>query len=281
MNDFRKLSYTHQRRHLAEYLSDPEKRKWAETWFREDTVNAWRHLRMYETLDPLLIGDPGRNWLTVGDGRWGKDARYIYKKGGKVCATDITPDLLEQAKTIGYIPEYRAENAERLSFADGSYDYVFCKEAFHHFPRPMIALYEMLRVARRGVVLIEPNDLGGDDFEECGNYVYALSRREAIKVSLALNYPCIAFKGLNDHYIKGVEHEKVSAKSHLLRQTAQCIESLDEACRLGQRDYLMLTTIFFIEKPSQAVADNLRRADFSLIELKSNPFLDKIDAQPA
>ncbi|WP_158308790.1 methyltransferase domain-containing protein [Desulfocurvibacter africanus] len=80
-------------------------------------------------------------------------------------------------KPSDFIPEYSVENAEKLSFANGSYDYLLCKEAFHHFPRPMIALYEMLRVARKGIVLIEPNDNGADGFEECGNYVYSLSRR--------------------------------------------------------------------------------------------------------
>jgi hypothetical protein len=50
------------------------------------------------------------------------------------------------------------ENAERLTFRDETFDYVFCKESFHHFPRPYLALYEMLRVARRAVFLVEPND---------------------------------------------------------------------------------------------------------------------------
>nr|WP_237707692.1 hypothetical protein [Desulfocurvibacter africanus] len=100
--DFVQLSYSNQREHLAKYMADPEKRMCANTWFREDTVDAWRHRRMYEMFDPLLTGDPGSSWLTVGDGRWGKDARYIHKKGGKVCATDITPDLLEHAKAIGF-----------------------------------------------------------------------------------------------------------------------------------------------------------------------------------
>lgn len=39
---------------------------------------------------------------------------------------------------------------------DDAFDYVLCKDSYHHMPRPMIALYQMLRVARRAVVLIEP-----------------------------------------------------------------------------------------------------------------------------
>ncbi|EMG38436.1 methylase involved in ubiquinone/menaquinone biosynthesis [Desulfocurvibacter africanus PCS] len=274
--DFAQLSYSNQREHLAKYMADPEKRMCANTWFREDTVDAWRHRRMYEMLDPLLTGDPGSSWLTVGDGRWGKDARYIHKKGGKVCATDITPNLLEHAKAIGFIPEYSVENAEKLSFANGSYDYVLCKEAFHHFPRPMIALYEMLRVATKGIVLIEPNDNGADGFEECGNYVYSLSRREIVKVALALSYPCVAIKGFNDCFIRGVEHEKLSAQSYLLKKTIHRIEAMDKACREGTCDYFMLATVFFIEKPNQEVIDKLNKDGFALMELKANPLLDKL-----
>lgn len=78
--NFAQLSYSHHREHLARLMADPEKRKRAETWFREDTIDAWCHLRMYKTIDPLLIGNPGRDWLTVGDARWGKDARYIHER---------------------------------------------------------------------------------------------------------------------------------------------------------------------------------------------------------
>ena len=56
------------------------------------------------------------------------------------------------------IKNYKIENAENLSFEDKTIDFILCKESYHHFPRPMVALYEMLRVARNGVLLIEPND---------------------------------------------------------------------------------------------------------------------------
>jgi SAM-dependent methyltransferase len=57
------------------------------------------------------------------------------------------------------IKDFKVENAERLTFADESFDYVFCKESLHHFPQPYKALYEALRCARQGLILIEPNDV--------------------------------------------------------------------------------------------------------------------------
>ena len=67
--------------------------------------------------------------------------------------------LLEIGNKIGFINNYSEENAEDLSFNDESFDYVLIKEAFHHFPRPWIALYEAFRVCKKGIVLIEPNDI--------------------------------------------------------------------------------------------------------------------------
>jgi SAM-dependent methyltransferase len=53
---------------------------------------------------------------------------------------------------------YREENCEALPFPSRSFDLVFCKEGLHHLPRPVLGLYEMLRVCRRAVVFVEPYD---------------------------------------------------------------------------------------------------------------------------
>jgi len=38
------------------------------TWFLEDTVDCWRHRRMYETISPLAKYYKDANWLSIGDG---------------------------------------------------------------------------------------------------------------------------------------------------------------------------------------------------------------------
>ncbi len=158
IKNFQDKSYKQHAEHLKKYTQDGEKAIHAKTWFEKDTVDAWRHQRMYQVLDPILITEPQSKWLTVGDGRYGKDAKYITEKGGDALATDISKHLLKEAKDLGYITKYKVENAESLTFHDLTFDYVLCKESYHHFPRPMLALYEMLRVAKSGVLLIEPND---------------------------------------------------------------------------------------------------------------------------
>jgi ubiquinone/menaquinone biosynthesis C-methylase UbiE len=158
-NKFQDESYKKHSENFKEYTLNGEKAAQAKTWFEKDTVDSWRHQRMYQVLDPILVTKPEAKWLTVGDGRYGNDSKYITEKGCDALATDISEHLLKEAKDLGYITKYKVENAESLSFHDSEFDYVFCKESYHHFPRPMLALYEMLRVAKYGVLLVEPNDV--------------------------------------------------------------------------------------------------------------------------
>ena len=245
---------------------------------------------MYRTLDPVLNCDVGASWLTVGDGRYGRDAKYILEKNSDVIASDITDVLLKEAQNIGYIKKFSKENAESLSFADNTFDYVFCKESYHHFPRPMLALYEMLRVARKGIFLIEPNDMyfmhdlvepnlylhnqkRAHRYEDSGNYLYTISRREIEKVALGMNYAAVAFSGLNDAYEKGVEYEKHSDNGPLLNKIREKIEHLNGFSDKGVRHYDLLVAIIFKETPSERMSEELINHGFEIELLPKNPHL--------
>jgi SAM-dependent methyltransferase len=158
MMDYLEKNYTMQESWFYNDLTDPERIKISKSWFDESTADYWRHIRAFECVD-CIRDDINSSWLTIGDGRWGLDSLRIKKKGFiNAIPSDISEALLKKSKEMGYINNYHVENCEKLSFSDKSFDYVFCKESFHHFPRPYKALYEMLRVARKGVFLIEPND---------------------------------------------------------------------------------------------------------------------------
>ena len=264
-------SYKKHAEHFGNELVDKERIKISRSWFDDTTADYWRHARMYECAD-CLRDFPDRRWLTVGDGRWGLDSIRLRQKGFKdVLPTDISEYLLKASKARGNIPEYSVENSEKLSFADNSFDYVLCKESFHHFPRPYLALYEMLRVARHAVFLIEPNDPNPDvqtvriyldelenkgrprfpvnrynNWEVSGNFVYTISRREIEKTALGLNLPQIVFKGLNDHYIQGCEFEPADMeKSEIFRKILKVIKKADKDCACGLKDYSMLMSGIF------------------------------------
>ena len=237
--------------------------------------------------------------MTVGDGRYGNDAHYLLKKGLDVVATDISDALLSEARAKGHIEQYRRENAESLTFKDGTFDFVLCKESFHHFPRPMLALYEMLRVCRFGVVLLEPNDVyvharmatlakhlvkklvksmfgrrcDRHRFEKTGNYVYALSRREVEKVALGMNYRAVAFCGMNDYYDVGVEYEKALEQNRVFRKVRRKIQWRNLLCRMRIADYGLMASIIFKTVLKDDLRRSLRDAGYDVIQLPQNPYV--------
>ena len=104
-------------------------------------------------------------------------------------------------------------DVENIPFPDQSFDIVICKETFHHWPRPWLGFYECLRVAKKAVLLIEPNDTFQpvdatcyrdlnfrDAFENIGNYKYQVSIREFLKVAWSLYLPSVVHRGINDPF---------------------------------------------------------------------------------
>lgn len=280
----------------------------AKQWTNEGSVDYWRHKRMYDTLLPILNSYTNAKWLTIGDGKYGTDAHYLLKHTNNVLATDIAEDCLKMAKENGFIPDYKIENAENLSFENDSFDFVLVKEAYHHFPRPILAVYEMLRVANRGIVLIEPNDpniqtpqkfnlnnslfwfiqsiknkikrllnkesyYSQGAYEPSGNFVYSISEREIEKIALGLNYDMVAFKGFNDDYFEGVETEKIIDNGPLFKKLQYSIEKENKKVKNGQRVFGILTAIIFKEMPNEACITAMEKDGFVITKLMKNPYL--------
>lgn len=282
---------------------DEEMRKIQQTWFNEDTVDYWRHRRMIIPLKPLFNYFKSAKWLTIGDGRFGLDSIRLKKiePALDILPTDISVELLKEAKENNLISDYRCENAERLSFGDDTFDFAFCKESYHHFPRPYIALYEMIRVSKRGIIFIEPNErrdkkiperilgvlrnsakkiLGKPilhpdtwHFEVSGNYVYMLSKNEAEKIGIGLQLPAIAFYFYNDYYEKGLEFEKATPDNKAFRRVKKMIAKDDMKCRMGLQTYQGIIAIFFKQPPDQQLRNDLKAAGFSIVDLPVNPYL--------
>lgn len=300
MENFVDNSY---KKHTEEFNTQDEASvKKQESWFDESTIDYWRHFRMVEPVSPLLKLNPQSKWLTVGDGRFGLDSIKLKKiePSIKIVASDISPYLLEKAKNRGIISEYSVENAEKLSFSDESFDYVFCKEAYHHFPRPYIAVYEMLRVSKKAIIFSEPNDhmdvgllgtittrvknivkrvLGKAvlhydhfKFEESGNYIYSVSRREIEKIALAINLRVVAVKYLNDYYEKGVEFQKAESDNTLFKKVTKEINKKDLLSKIGYAPYGGIIAIIFKQNPSEAERIELKNNGFCIIDLPLNPY---------
>ncbi|MDR1163613.1 MAG: class I SAM-dependent methyltransferase [Candidatus Accumulibacter sp.] len=299
--DIIRESYKKHDAHFAAYLEVPERVATAETWFDKSTADYWRHERYYRFLEHMKCKD--RSWMTIGDGRWGLDSIAIRERGFKnVLATDISETLLAESKRRGFIEEYRVVNAESMPFRDDEFDYVFCKESFHHFPRPWLALYEMLRVAKSGVFLAEPNDKFASDrvlykiakniksilqgkgisecdglvdaeYEEVGNYVFKISRRDAVKIAMALDLPSLLIRGVNDFYEKGVEFEPADEKkSRLFASMKKSIKRRDTLCKLRIQDYDLLQIAFLKTALDASTQDAFKASGWACLDLPRNPY---------
>lgn len=256
------------------------------------SIDNWRHTRMLDLTAPLWQTLPSSSWMTVGDGRYGSDASYLCSKNVDVIATSLTDERLRKASELGHIGRFQAENAESISLADASVDFVLCKEAYHHFPRPTIALYEMLRVARTAVVLIEPLDdaklldglkrvakrlIRGDreqQFEPSGNYLYRLSIREVEKTMTAMGGKVICYKKFNDFFHGKLSAARSDSQNMSLTLTKSGIAVQDALASIGLLGYgLVGMVIFKGDTASPQLLSALQGAGFTAIRLPQNPYV--------
>jgi SAM-dependent methyltransferase len=258
---------------------------------RPDSIDNWRHTRMLELTKPIWQAFPDGRWMTVGDGRYGSDAAYLHAHGVDVIATSLTDERLRYAHDQGHISVYKAENAERISLADGAVDFVLCKESYHHFPRPPVALYEMLRVARVAVVLIEPLDnpkildavkrriktlIRGDreqQFEPSGNFLYRLNIRELGKLMMAMGETAIAFKGINDFFhgrLAGYAAHQFNVGALLTRSGIMVQNVLSKVGLLG---FGLGCVVIFKGEPPAGIRKALHTAGFEIVQLPRNPYV--------
>lgn len=265
----------------------------------KESIDYWRHERMYSTLFPLL-SDKSCKWLTVGDGI-GTDANWLLNHNENVLCTDISDIIIKQSKAAGYIKEFSKENAEHINFKENTFDYVLCKEAYHHFPRPYVGLYEMIRVSSKAVILIEPVDIiihmapmlwlknlldrfstslinkfwkNRSSFETVGNYVYKVSEREMEKVAAGINLPLVAFKGINDYFTTEIDLNQPTTNKKILNAVKNRIVIKDFFSKIGLIPYMLQTSIIFKEMPSEKTLHALKKEGYKIIKLPKNPYLN-------
>jgi SAM-dependent methyltransferase len=261
-------------------------------YIAEDTIDCLHHDRMYASLHPLLRHAADTTWMTVGDGRFGTDANFLRPHVRSVLATSISSSTLKFAAHRNWIDGFSEENAEDISFGREQFDFVLCKEAYHHFPRPSVGLYQMLRVARRGVVLIEPYDGGWspfgtlkrfvkralrgehayDQFEPVGNYIFRLSVSETFKIMKALGYYGVAWKPMNGFWWGPLSGASKSKPSIQLALYWSGIYAQDLACRIGLLSPGLVTMVCLKDQPPCELLRNLSASGFRIAISPRNPY---------
>ena len=266
--------------------------------YETDTTDRWRHRRMIDFVS--CFANDTSSWLTIGDAN-GHDSIMLREQGiTNVVASNLNANILRLGNEAGFIGEYLSINAESISLPDKAFDYVLCKEALHHMPRPMLAVYEMLRVARFGVFLVEPQDISLDwpakmnsagwhhidgnemtfgphgtdkpiskfmvDWHEseAGNYVYTLSRREVRKLCCGIGLPGYALKGFNDFYREEWARQQAAPDSEGFQKTEEQISLWDQVCRSTGLPPNYLAALLFKKFPPSESAQQLRALGYAL-----------------
>jgi SAM-dependent methyltransferase len=102
--------------------------------------------------------DTNEKLLVIG-GSW-QDAELLMGAGFEnITVSNFQIEPEEDAySNLGAKVKRLAIDAEQMDLPDGSFDCVFAHEVLHHCRSPHRTLCEMLRVARKHVVVLEPND---------------------------------------------------------------------------------------------------------------------------
>jgi len=95
----------------------------------------------------------GKKLLEIGIGN-GADGAMFALNGAIYTGADLTLAALEATRrhfeVLGLTGEFKQENAEQLSFADESFDWVYSHGVLHHTPNTAVALSEVWRVLKPG-----------------------------------------------------------------------------------------------------------------------------------
>jgi SAM-dependent methyltransferase len=130
-----------------EHLEEVERRFLAEAWFaQEPGARPFSGLIPFDELH-------GKDVLEIGCGT-GVHARLLAEAGARLTAVDLTPTAVEltrrRLELHALEADVREADAERLPFADTSFDFVWSWGVIHHSARTERVAAEIGRVLRPG-----------------------------------------------------------------------------------------------------------------------------------
>lgn len=111
-----------------------------------------RTRQLVTRVGPTSIFDAGcgEGHVTARFAQWLPDA--------EITAADVDPGVVAQARQLYGGIEFEVASIYRLPFADRSHDLTVAMEVMEHLERPEEAMSELVRMARRYVLLSVPNE---------------------------------------------------------------------------------------------------------------------------
>jgi SAM-dependent methyltransferase len=143
-------------------LSPPAERPWQHHWNHPHVVDYLEERFEQNQFLPLdqklgeLLGYVLRQEETFLDVGCQMGTFYERKQpfGFKYTGVDVTPNFVERCRVRYPEADFRVDDGFNLSFEDGRYDVVFNKDILRHLENPEVMVSELLRVARRQVIVV-------------------------------------------------------------------------------------------------------------------------------
>lgn len=256
-----------------------------------------------DILQPFL--NEKNHWLTIGDYN-GLEANYLLNQNQSAVASDIADTFLQEAEKEGLIKNFKPINVEKIDYPDEAFDYVLCKEAFHHFPRAYLGLYEMIRCSKKASIIIEPIDIitkmplllfiknvldrinpmwinkiwrNRFSFEKVGNYIFKISEREIEKIAMGMGFPCIAFKRINFKLDLKLDKSvllQTPMDERAWKKVQRSIRLINIFSNLKIIPFNHLCCVVFKTRPSDDTRKSMSKLGYVIIDLPANPYLKKM-----
>jgi ubiquinone/menaquinone biosynthesis C-methylase UbiE len=189
------------------------------------------------------LGLAGKNVLVVGCG-FGDDAVRLAYLGGSTSAVDISVESVaiaqRRADASGAVVAFAVSPAERLPYADKTFDLVFLSDVVHHVEIPA-AMREVTRVLKPGGIVL-------------GNEPYTHSWVQAVRQSRLVSgfiYPRMV------RLIYGTDTPYITADERKLDQ--RDFRQIEHALQFTHKEYFLLVSGRLVPPTStfQAILDRL------------------------
>jgi ubiquinone/menaquinone biosynthesis C-methylase UbiE len=152
---------TEEQREAFERIFAAEASRWSFHDTTDPFIRYLRDRRLHLVIQNLrkMIGGPleSMSVLVVCGGVGGEASFFLNQGFMDVTNTDFSSNALEMCHRRDPRLKTLKVNAEAVALPDESYDLVIVQDGLHHLPRPALGLNEMIRVARRGLAVLEPH----------------------------------------------------------------------------------------------------------------------------
>jgi ubiquinone/menaquinone biosynthesis C-methylase UbiE len=202
-----------QKNSFEEIYSLEQKAKFDFHITNDPLIRYLRDRRLNRALSFLKKNNPDiLSWkVLVVCGGVGGEGIFFRRNGFKdVTVSDISENSLEICNLFDPTINTLMLNGETLDVPDESYDLVVVQDGLHHLPRPVSGFTEMVRTAKKAMIVIEPynglvGNLIGTEWEVHGqavNYVFRWDKQmvtQVVKSQLLKNFSKISVIRLWDH----------------------------------------------------------------------------------